>query len=294
MSRREPRVQTLDTTGLSTRGTTSLETGSSALPKKVQKRYHKEYHIKHMANQRRMIHTSIWASEQFATLSKTGRLLFIGIITHSDDEGRFKASSALIRAEIFPYDDMSSEAIEKEINNVADSGLIVLYEVNGQRYGYLPTWETYQTLRKDRVKSSSIPTPTGWQPSDNQVATNGQPNDGVREGKIREGKAVTTAGQPDGYPETFEEVWKIYPRKTGKGEAAKSWGKLKPSAQLIIKIKSSIETYKKTKQWLKDDGQFIPHLATFLNQRRFDDEPTGTPGSTPPGKYATLGRKLAS
>jgi hypothetical protein len=26
-------------------------------------------------------------------------------------------------------------------------------------------------------------------------------------------------------------------------------------------------------QWTKQEGEFIPHLATWLNQRRFEDEP---------------------
>lgn len=70
----------------------------------------------------------------------------------------------------------------------------------------------------------------------------------------------------------FVEVWEIYPRKTGKGGAWKVWQKLKITQTLAKKIIESVKSYSKTKQWQKDDGQFVPHLVTFLNQRRFDDE----------------------
>jgi hypothetical protein len=33
-----------------------------------------------------------------------------------------------------------------------------------------------------------------------------------------------------------------------------------------------IETHKKSSQWQKENGQYIPNPATWLNQRRWDDE----------------------
>lgn len=35
-----------------------------------------------------------------------------------------------------------------------------------------------------------------------------------------------------------------------------------------------LERWKGSRDWLKDGGQFIPHPATFLNQRRWEDNPT--------------------
>jgi len=32
-----------------------------------------------------------------------------------------------------------------------------------------------------------------------------------------------------------------------------------------------LNEYKKCSQWLKDDGQFIPHPTTWLNQERWND-----------------------
>lgn len=89
--------------------------------------------------------------------------------------------------------------------------------------------------------------------------------------------------------ERFHNVWTLYPRKTGKGGAWKSWQKLKVTNEMYLKMCRSIELYSKTPQWKKDNGQFIPHLATFLNQRRFDDEvEESVSGSKITSKYAGL------
>jgi hypothetical protein len=34
----------------------------------------------------------------------------------------------------------------------------------------------------------------------------------------------------------------------------------------------AVEAQKKSKQWQKDDGQYIPNPSTWLNQGRWDDE----------------------
>ena len=34
----------------------------------------------------------------------------------------------------------------------------------------------------------------------------------------------------------------------------------------------AVEKQKKTDQWTRDGGQYIPHPATWLNQRRWEDE----------------------
>ena len=52
----------------------------------------------------------------------------------------------------------------------------------------------------------------------------------------------------------------------------KAWRKLKPDPDLIRKIKESVELHKKTFNWQKDKGQYIPHPATFLNGGRWKDE----------------------
>ncbi len=69
----------------------------------------------------------------------------------------------------------------------------------------------------------------------------------------------------------FESFWSAYPKKVGKGYALKSWNKISPGKELTKKILSAVESQKHSQQWKKDDGQFIPNPATWLNQGRWED-----------------------
>jgi hypothetical protein len=75
------------------------------------------------------------------------------------------------------------------------------------------------------------------------------------------------------YSAAFERFWKCYPNKTGKGKAWAAWQRIKPDLQLAGKFEDAIAWQVKTPQWMKDGGQFIPHAATWLNQKRWQDEP---------------------
>lgn len=69
---------------------------------------------------------------------------------------------------------------------------------------------------------------------------------------------------------TFEDFWKMYPRKVGKKKARTLFDKISPA--LHKQIEEAIENYKLTEQWQKENGKFIPHPYTFLYQERWEDE----------------------
>lgn len=70
----------------------------------------------------------------------------------------------------------------------------------------------------------------------------------------------------------FSHFWQAYPRKVAKAAAEKAWKKLKPDHALMALILKALEAQKRTEAWTKDNGAFIPHPATWLNQRRWEDE----------------------
>jgi len=72
--------------------------------------------------------------------------------------------------------------------------------------------------------------------------------------------------------ERFKVFWKAYPRKSGKGSAEKAWAKIAPSQKLFDEIMAALDVAKRCEQWLKDNGQFIPYPATWLNQKRWEDD----------------------
>lgn len=72
------------------------------------------------------------------------------------------------------------------------------------------------------------------------------------------------------YP--FEEFWKAYPKKKAKEAARKAWVKLKPDETLGKEIIQAVMESAKTKDWLKENGKYIPYPATYLNGKRWEDE----------------------
>jgi DNA-binding MarR family transcriptional regulator len=70
----------------------------------------------------------------------------------------------------------------------------------------------------------------------------------------------------------FDTFWKEYPRKIAKPNALKAYKQLKVDDKLLKAILAGLAKWQETDQWQKDKGRFIPHPATFLNQRRWEDE----------------------
>ena len=81
-----------------------------------------------------------------------------------------------------------------------------------------------------------------------------------------------------GYSPAFLKFWEVYPSRngvrTGKAQAMKCWKKVKglSEAELLKACLAALEWQKKDGQWIKDRGVFIPMAATYLKQRRWEDE----------------------
>ena len=70
----------------------------------------------------------------------------------------------------------------------------------------------------------------------------------------------------------FEAFWTAYPKKKSKGQALSAWKKLKPDSSLQAVILKAIEAQKRSPDWQKDKGQYIPYPATWLNAMAWEDE----------------------
>jgi hypothetical protein len=66
----------------------------------------------------------------------------------------------------------------------------------------------------------------------------------------------------------FESFWAAYPRKVGKQAAKKAFSKVSVPVKTLI---DAVNSQKNSEQWRKDNGQYIPNPATWLNQGRWDD-----------------------
>lgn len=80
-----------------------------------------------------------------------------------------------------------------------------------------------------------------------------------------------------------EKFWPAYPRKVGRENALKAFVRLKPDAALLAVMLKALAAQSASEQWRKDK-QFIPHPATWLHGKRWQDEadasgnfPSGSP-----------------
>lgn len=88
--------------------------------------------------------------------------------------------------------------------------------------------------------------------------------------KTRKPRAV----RAEVYSPDFLAFWNAYPRKVAKGAAWKVWQRLSPPLPALM---AALEWQRRTLDWTKDGGAFVPHPATYLNARRWEDERTVKP-----------------
>lgn len=70
----------------------------------------------------------------------------------------------------------------------------------------------------------------------------------------------------------FDAFWEAYPRKRSKGQAEKTWVKINPDDKLLKEMLASLERWKRSREWLREGGQYIPHPSTWLNAKGWEDE----------------------
>lgn len=84
--------------------------------------------------------------------------LWAGLLNLADDEGRVRGDVAWIKAHVLPYDKGTrSTYITRALIHIASTDLIRLYEANGEKFIYFPTWHKWQHPKYP--KSSKMPSP---------------------------------------------------------------------------------------------------------------------------------------
>ena len=92
----------------------------------------------------------------------------------------------------------------------------------------------------------------------------------------REQRADSEADQ---YSEEFESFWKAYPNKKAKQDAWKAWKKMKPKPPLTTLLAALKD---QDPAWAKKRYEYVPHGATWINGRRWQDN-NSTPSTSDDG-----------
>jgi hypothetical protein len=97
----------------------------------------------------RTLKPELWMSPQVMNLSTCARLLFVGLITQADDEGRGSADPRRLKAAIFGGDDTTRDQVAQWLGEVSAQGLAVLYDggPHGALYE-LTGWRAHQCINR--------------------------------------------------------------------------------------------------------------------------------------------------
>ena len=183
-------------------------------------------------------------------------------------EGRYWTFNSMKAfSEIFPY--LSLKKIRNALKHLQDEGLILTGNFNRSSYDRT-LWYAFSDLAESILTKGQM---------DDSEKSNGLP---------RKGKPIPDNNTPgetnNNLYERFESFWAIYPKKKSKQAALTAWKKLKPDEVFKQKIIAAVQKQKQWPEWQKDNGQYIPYPATWLNQRRWEDEGITTAQPDPPKK----------
>src|SRR4051794_18443764 len=174
----------------------------------------------------RTIKPQFFLNEKLAEFPAMVRLLFIGLWTQADREGRLLDRPKRLKAEIFPYDNFN---IEKGLHQLFEAGFILRYKVNvnvsdrvlapEQPINELALIQIINFLKHQKIdkvneKESLLPPPNAI---DHHKTIDSLPIDGERKGKEGNGKEGNRKGKEgdelffkNPFSENFLKDWELW------------------------------------------------------------------------------------
>lgn len=222
----------------------------------------------------RIIKESIRTSKKVNQLSDFEFRVWLYLVTYVDDYGRGSADPELLKGICFPRRKSVTEAqIVKALDNLANTGMIVLYEADEESFFYFPNWSKHQQIRSKKSKfpepetiisnqmiSDDIKCPRNPIQSNTNTNTNRNTNTNVQ----RESDT--------GYEAEFADAWSLYPKKQGKENAYKSYIKARKDGVSKDTIFYGIQAYLNYIKLEKVEDKYIKMGSTWFNQRCWEDD----------------------
>lgn len=152
----------------------------------------------------RSIKPEFWSDEKLSECSLSARLLFIGLWSFADDEGRMEFQPARIKMQIFPCGSVTAKQLTEYLGELTERSLIRIYTFDSRKYLDLPNFAKHQKI--NRPTPSKLP--------EFSLSAHGELSEpSPLEGKGKEGSVGNI-------PLTESKASK--PRSTAKSAAAKS------------------------------------------------------------------------
>lgn len=243
----------------------------------------------------RNIKPGFFDNDTLGSLAPIVRLLFIGLWCIADREGRLEDRPRRIKKTLLGYDDVTADETSGMLQQLADNGFIIRYRVGDTDYIQVTNFLKHQNPNL-KEKESEIPPPpphAGHTETPREHESGGGNDEGSSESDEDplpdpddESSGDQATPEPEEKPESsaehidlaeirFAAFWDAYPKKRAKKTALRAWKKLNPDAELFDKIMAAVERQKQSVDWMKENGQYIPYPATWLNGGCWDDIMSG-------------------
>lgn len=104
----------------------------------------------------RAIKPALYSSLKVSRWPVPVRWTFVGLFTYMDDAGRGVDEPRLVKAELYPLDDvMTPKRVNEHMAVISSDGPLCRYEVDGNAYCHLTAWHEHQRI--NRPTPSRIP-----------------------------------------------------------------------------------------------------------------------------------------
>lgn len=167
--------------------------------------------------------------------------------------------------EALPILNIQKLALYRRLERMCDVGIFKHKNVKDKgNYSYYSFGDNYAKLISQKIEPSIVKDRTLLSQKIEQ-----------NNSSIKEINLLNNSNNPyNPQKELFDKFWKAYPKKVSKGNAENWFKKNKPSEEIVNTMIKKIKLLKNTKQWQKENGQYIPYPSTWLNAKGWEDEIT--------------------
>lgn len=188
------------------------------------------------------------------------------------------------------------DAIRSALEELEKAGYLVREQQSRGDHGKFSGGVDFILYDEPQISpSSGFPTtgePSAGEPSSGnptQQSKDQQSKDNNPPKAPRKGARSKKELNPRHLPDVFARFWAAYPRHENIVAAIRAWDKLAPDLELCRVMSTALVNQRRSEQWLKDGGQFIPQPATWINGHRWEDEPPVALQVEPPSPERRFG-----